>query len=90
VAVERQDELLDVLVGASEQVMQHLPGFISGNFHASKDGTEIINYVQWEDEATLKAAQTDPAAQKHMTQAVEIADRIEPMMYTVETVHHRR
>ncbi|MCG7430859.1 antibiotic biosynthesis monooxygenase [Dermacoccus nishinomiyaensis] len=76
-------------VTASEEVMRHLPGFISGNFHASTDGSTVVNYVQWESRETLQAAQTDAAARVHMDRAMEIAERIEPRIYTVEAVHHR-
>lgn len=86
---ERQRELLNVLTTASGEVMRHLPGFISGNFHASTDGTKIVNYIQWEGTETLEAAQVDPAARAHMKRAMAIAVNVEPHMYEVNTVHHR-
>lgn len=86
---DRQAELVRLLVTASEEVMRHLPGFVSGNFHASTDGSTVVNYVQWESRETLQAAQTEAAARVHMDRAIEIAERIEPRIYTVEAVHHR-
>jgi hypothetical protein len=32
---ERQREVVDLLVQATEDVMQHIPGFASANIHAS-------------------------------------------------------
>src|SRR5262249_30407728 len=43
VAPERQRELVDLLIDATEQVIQHVPGFISANIHASIDGTRVVN-----------------------------------------------
>src|SRR5207249_1401263 len=42
-----QQRLVDVLVEATEAVMNTLPGFISANIHKSLDGTRLVNYAQW-------------------------------------------
>ena len=42
---ERQRELVEILVAATEQVMRHRPGFVSANIHASLDGTHVVNYA---------------------------------------------
>lgn len=86
---ERQRELLTVLITAGDDVMRHLPGFISINLHASTDGTKIVNYVQWESTETLEAAQSDPAAREHIDHAMAIAVHVEPHVYQVEAVRHR-
>lgn len=86
---ERQRELPTVLTTASDQVMRHLPGFVSGNFHASTDGAKVVNYVQWESIELLDAALTDPTAREHMDRAIQIAVDAEPHRYHVEAVHHR-
>ncbi|PSQ96647.1 MAG: antibiotic biosynthesis monooxygenase [Bacteroidetes bacterium SW_9_63_38] len=44
---DRRQALVDVLVEATEQTMQHLPGFVSANIHVSHDGTRVVNYAQW-------------------------------------------
>ena len=43
----QQQRLIDLLDEATEQVMRHLPGFVSANIHASLDGTRVTNYAQW-------------------------------------------
>ena len=50
---ERQQELLDVLTEATEEVIKHLPGFISANFHKSVDGVRVANYAQWENPGSI-------------------------------------
>jgi antibiotic biosynthesis monooxygenase (ABM) superfamily enzyme len=42
VSPSRQQELVDVLVDATEKVMADIPGFISANIHRSDDGTRDI------------------------------------------------
>ena len=46
VAPERADELLAVLQKATDEVMRHVPGFVSANFHRSLDGRYVANYAQ--------------------------------------------
>jgi quinol monooxygenase YgiN len=52
---DRQRELVDLLVSATEDVMRHQPGFIAANIHASLDGTRVVNYAQWESIAAFEA-----------------------------------
>jgi quinol monooxygenase YgiN len=90
VAPERADELAALLTEATEQVMQHLPGFRSANIHVSVDGTRVVNYAQWDDVAAFTAMRANPAAQEHMRAAADVAVTFDPHFYTVESVreHH--
>lgn len=36
------------------------PGLISANFHRSQDGTCVINYGQWRDQAAIEELQKQP------------------------------
>jgi hypothetical protein len=58
--------------------MRHLPGFVSGKFHASTDETRVVNCVRWEALETLEAAQVHPAARSHMDRAIATTAAIEP------------
>jgi quinol monooxygenase YgiN len=84
----RQRELVDLLVRATEDVMQHQPGFVAANIHASLDGTHVVNYAQWESAEAFQAMLADPVCQEHMTAAGQVG-RAKPLLYTVESVHHR-
>ncbi|HZE40167.1 MAG TPA: antibiotic biosynthesis monooxygenase family protein [Stackebrandtia sp.] len=86
---DRQRELVDVLTHATEEVMRHLPGFVSANIHASTDGTRVVNYAQWRSTDDFQTMLDNPDAQVHMRQASALADRVEPHLHTVESVHHR-
>jgi quinol monooxygenase YgiN len=88
VAPERQQELLDLLDRATEEVMRHRPGFVSANLHASLDGGHVANYAQWESEAAFQAMLADPECREHMSAATAMADAV-PVLYRVSSTHHR-
>lgn len=72
---EKQQEVLDYLKAMTEEVVVPAPGFISANFHLSKDGTRVINYAQWRSIEDLQAMLAgNPHHVKHMQ---EIAEHIE-------------
>lgn len=89
VAPERANELAAVLSAATDEVMRHVPGFVSANIHVSTDGTRVVNYAQWDSAAAFEAMLADPAAREHMSKAADLATGFEPHLYTVESVHER-
>ncbi len=84
---ERARQLADLLTAATEEVMQHIDGFISANIHLSTDGTCVVNYAQWRDAEAMQAMLSNPTAREHMTRCADLADGFEPHLYTVESVH---
>jgi heme-degrading monooxygenase HmoA len=85
----RQQALVDLLVTATEEVICHLPGYISANIHQSLDGTHVVNYAQWRSEADFVAMGQQAAARAHMERAYELAEAIEPHLYRVVFTHER-
>ena len=45
---EKAADLAGLLTSATENVMQHQPGFRSANIHLSTDRTRVVNYAQWD------------------------------------------
>jgi quinol monooxygenase YgiN len=84
---EAQQQLVDLLVEATEQVMRHRPGFVSANIHASMDGTRVVNYAQWRSREDFQAMLDDPSAHEHVG-AVGALAAAEPHLYQVVSVHH--
>lgn len=84
VSPERQQELVDTLVAATDQVIQNLPGFISANIHKSVDGVRVTNYAQWESPAALQAMLRNPEANAHIEKCRTISEHIDFHLYTVE------
>jgi quinol monooxygenase YgiN len=83
----RSRQLADLLTAATEDVIQHIDGFISANIHISTDGTRVVNYAQWRDAAALQVMLQDPTAQQHIAVCAELATNYDPHLYTVESVH---
>ena len=85
----RAEELVALLTAATEDVMQHIPGFISANIHLSTDRTRVVNYGQWDSQDAYSAMFDNPSAGEHMRKAARIAESFDPHLYTVESVHQR-
>jgi heme-degrading monooxygenase HmoA len=85
VAPDRQQELADVLIEATEHTMRHLPGFISASIHKSFDGRRVINYAQWQSREAFEAMLRHPDARPHMTRAAALAS-FEPILCEVAHV----
>jgi heme-degrading monooxygenase HmoA len=85
----KADELAELLEAASDNVMRHVPGFVSANIHLSTDGTRVVNYAQWETAEAYQAMLADPTAREHMGRAAALAEGFDPHLYTVESVHRR-
>ncbi|MBA3424809.1 MAG: antibiotic biosynthesis monooxygenase family protein [Rubrobacteraceae bacterium] len=83
---ENQQRLLDVLVEATESVMNGMPGFVSANLHKSHDGTKVVNYAQWRSKEDFEAMLENPEAAEHMRKAAELAEKFEPHLYEVSFV----
>ena len=82
VSPDKQTELAELLVGATEETMRHLPGFISASIHKSVDGTKVINYAQWRSPADFAALKDNPKAKPHMQAAARLAS-FEPIVCEV-------
>jgi quinol monooxygenase YgiN len=68
-----QQDLVALLVEGTEEVMRHLPGFVSVNILASNDGTRVLNYAQWRRHQDVRATLADPDAQRYAHRAAELA-----------------
>jgi quinol monooxygenase YgiN len=83
----RQQELIELLEQATQEVMKHLPGFVSANIHRALDGTKVTNYAQWKSQEDFSAMLKDPRAQSHMQAAGRMA-KAAPALYELVSVHH--
>jgi len=89
VPAEHQQQLVDVLVEATEETMRHLPGFVSANIHAGLDGTHVANYAQWRSEDDFKAMLGNTKARGHMDGVSALGAKAEPGLYKVVSTHPR-
>jgi quinol monooxygenase YgiN len=79
---ERRQQLIDLLIRATEDSVCAAPGFISARLHRSLDGTKATMYAQWRSNEDYQAMRKDPAPLPYLTQALAIA-KFEPGMYAV-------
>lgn len=78
----KQDEILNLMTERA-RFMSTQPGFVSIALHRSKDGSHIVNYIQWHDADTLEAAHRSPEFRKKWPRFGEIAEKIDPGLYDV-------
>jgi heme-degrading monooxygenase HmoA len=87
--VEPKDQLrlVEHWQQATEEVIRHLPGFISANVHRSLDGTKVINYAQWKSQDAFDAMRHNPEAAAHLRELGQIGTPA-PVVCEVVSVHH--
>jgi heme-degrading monooxygenase HmoA len=68
---------------ARARFMAKQPGFVSVNLHRSKDGSHVVNYIQWTNPEKLKAAHHSPEFRKQWPRFGELVQEIEPCLYDV-------
>jgi heme-degrading monooxygenase HmoA len=83
---EREAELVEILEKATDEVIRHLPGFVSANIHRSADKKHVANYAQWRSMEDFERMLANPDAQAHIRDATAIA-KAAPFVYHVHSVH---
>jgi quinol monooxygenase YgiN len=79
---ENQQELVDLLILATEESVTKITGFISSSLHKSLDGTKVTMYAQWKSAEDYQNMRNNPSASPYLEQALKIAT-FEPGMYEV-------
>jgi len=82
-----QQRLVELWQRATDEVMRHLPGFVSANVHRSLDGTKVVNYAQWDSHDAFTAMLRHPDAGPYLTELSEIGTPA-PVLCEVVSVHH--
>lgn len=67
--------------------MKNQPGFVSATIHRSLSGKHVTNYAQWRSKEDFEAMQKNPDCQVHMKTASQPAEKFEPDLYAVASVH---
>lgn len=82
---DTQEEVLR-LMKERAKFMATQSGFISVNLHRSKDGTHVVNYVQWTSPEKLAKAHHSAEFRKNWPQFGELVKEAEPCLYDVVMV----
>jgi heme-degrading monooxygenase HmoA len=79
---DNQNEVLNLMVERA-RFMATQPGFVSVNLHRSKDGSHVVNYIQWTSAEKLAAAHHSPEFRQKWPRFGELVQEIEPCLYDV-------
>jgi heme-degrading monooxygenase HmoA len=74
VAPERQTDVFQLNVNATEQKIKHIPGFLGGVFHQSLDGARMAEYIQWRSQDDFAAARQRPDFSEHLPHVFALAE----------------
>jgi len=74
VAPERQTDVFQLNVKATEQTIKHIPGFLGGVFHQSLDGVRMAEYIQWRSQDDFAAARQRPDFSEHLPHVFALAE----------------
>jgi heme-degrading monooxygenase HmoA len=81
---DNQDEAVNLMIERS-RFMAKQPGFVSVNLHRSRDGSHLVNYIQWTSAEKLSAAHQAAEFRRNWPRFGELANEIDPCLY--EVVH---
>jgi heme-degrading monooxygenase HmoA len=79
---DNQDEVLN-LMKERAHFMAMQPGLVSVNLHRSKDGSHVVNYVQWTSADKLAAAHHSAEFRKKWPRFGELVKEADPCLYDV-------
>ena len=79
---DNQDEVLN-LMKERAHFMATQPGFVSVNLHRSKDGSHVVNYVQWTNADKLAAAHHSAEFRQKWPRFGELVKEADPCLYDV-------
>jgi quinol monooxygenase YgiN len=83
---ETQQQVVELLIKATEEHITKWPGFRSANFHCSRDGLRVVNYAQWADAASMQSMLNDPECKAHIDEVAKLAKH-DAHLYDVVSVH---
>lgn len=83
---DNQQQLVDLLTGAAENVMTKQPGYLSARVHRGLDGSKVAVLAHWRSRANFEALAANPDAAAHMRRARALAS-FEPVLYEVVFTH---
>ena len=82
---DKQDEVLELMTERA-QFMATQPGFVSISLHRSKDGSHVVNYMQWTTSRQAGGRASFAGVPQEMAAVrQDRAKKIEPCLY--EVVH---
>lgn len=86
---ENQEQLINLLKSATDEVFKKLDGFISVSIHRGVEGNKVVNYAQWRSKEHLMNVFKNPDAQKYQKQVEQLVEKVEPLVYVAVSTHQK-
>ncbi|MFI0717618.1 antibiotic biosynthesis monooxygenase family protein [Streptomyces sp. NPDC021224] len=83
---DKQQELSAAIRRETEDIVRHMPGFVSANLHCSVDGTRVTNYAQWSTLAAFQEHIRSEAGRALITELHKYADNVDVHVYQVDWI----
>lgn len=77
-----QQRLIDLLIRATDGLVNRAPGFISAALHRSLDGKKVTMYAQWRSAEDYQAMRQNPGPRPFLEEALTFAT-FEPGIYEI-------
>ena len=77
-----QQQLVDLLVRATDEFVSRAPDFLSSSLHRSFDGTKVTMYAQWRSIEDYEVMRRDPGPRPFLEEALTIA-KFDPGIYEI-------
>ncbi|WP_225839734.1 antibiotic biosynthesis monooxygenase [Streptomyces sp. NK08204] len=83
---ENQQALSAAIRKETDEVVRHMPGFISANLHCSVDGTRVTNYAQWSELSAFQEHIRSEAGRALILELHKYADDVDVHVYQVDWI----
>lgn len=80
-----QQQLVELLISATEISVRKMPGFISSSLHRSTDGRKVTMYAQWRSLEDYQKMRNNTDAAPYLENALTISKFDSGMYEVVET-----
>lgn len=77
-----QQRLIDLLIRATDGLVNRAPGFISAALHRSLDGKKVTMYAQWRSAEDYQAMRQNPGPRPFLEEALTFAT-FEPGIFEI-------
>ncbi len=83
---DKQQELSAAIRRETDDIIRHMPGFISANVHCSVDGSRVTNYAQWSELTAFQEHIRSEAGRALILELHKYADDVDVHVYQVDWI----
>lgn len=83
---EKQRALSAAIRRETDEVVRHMPGFVSANVHCSVDGSRVTNYAQWSELTAFEEHIRSEAGRALILEMHKYADDVDVHVYQVDWI----